>query len=133
MIYFDHLQLSESILQALSLIKIDYVFQPIFYKDGKTVFAREALMRPTGTTVTKLIREYMEIGQLHILEIATFFGAMQAYLLRGYDEIISINSFPSECFTPEEGKVFFEYFGDISGQMIVEILEYPYLSIDNYL
>lgn len=132
MIYYDHLQLSEGILQALSMLEIDYVFQPIFYKDGKTVFAREALMRPHGTTVTELINEYMELGQLHILEIATFFGAMQAHILRGYTELISINSFPSECFTLDERTVFDDYFGDTSGQMIIEMLEYPSLSIDKF-
>lgn len=132
MIYFDHLKLSENILKSLSVLKIDYVFQPIFLKDGKTVFAREALMRPHDMTVTELIEEYTELGQLHILEIATFFGATQAYILRGYTEKVSINSFPSECFTEEEGAVYDEYFGDIKGQMIIEILEYPSLSIDRY-
>lgn len=132
MIYFDHLDLSESILQALSLLEIDYVFQPIFLNDGKTVYAREALMRPHGTTVTELIDEYTELGQLHILEIATFFGAMQAYELRGYTEKVSINSFPSECFTEAEGKVFNDYFGnsDIMDRMIIEILEYPEISVE---
>lgn len=133
MIYFDHLPLSEGILQALSLLEIDYVFQPIFYKDGKTVFAREALMRPHGTTVTELINEYTEIGQLHILEVATLFGAMQAHILRGYTDKVCINSFPSECFTPDEGKAYNDYFGDLSGQMIVEILEYPSISVEKLM
>lgn len=133
MIYFDHLPLSEGILQALSLLEIDYVFQPIFYKDGKTVFAREALMRPHGTTVTELINEYTEIGQLHILEVATLFGAMQAHILRGYTDKVCINSFPSECFTPDEGKAYIDYFGDLSGQMIVEILEYPSISVEKLM
>lgn len=133
MIYFDQLPLSEGILQALSLLKIDYVFQPIFKADGKSVYAWEALMRPHNTTVTELIQEYTEIGQLHILEVATFFGAMQAYILRGYTEKVSINSFPSECFTDEEGKVFDDYFGDISGNMIIEMLEYPEMILDKWL
>lgn len=128
MIKFKHLPLSEDILKALSELDIDYVFQPIFYKDGKTVFAREALMRPKGTTVTELINEYKENNQLHTLEVATLFGAMQAYILRGLPEKICVNSFPCECFTPEEGKAYDDYFGDISGNMIIEILEYPYLS-----
>lgn len=133
MIYYDHLPLSEGILQALSLLDIDYVFQPIFHSDGKTIFAREALMRPKGTTVVELINEYTEIGQLHILEVATFFGAMQAHILRGYEEKISINSFPSECFTDEEGKIFFDYFGDLKGKIVVEMLEYPHLSLSKWL
>ncbi len=39
MICFDHLALSEDILQALRELNIDYVFQPIFEKDRKTVYA----------------------------------------------------------------------------------------------
>ena len=55
MIYFDELPLDSEILKALEKLKINYVFQPIFQADGKTVFAREALMRPVGLTVTELI------------------------------------------------------------------------------
>lgn len=133
MIYFDHLPLSEGILQALSMLTIDYAFQPIFYPDGKTVFAREALMRPKGTTVTELINEYTELGQLHILEVATLFGAMQAHMLKGFTEKVCINSFPSEAFTKEEAKAYDEYFGDTSGQMILEILEYPSLDFGKHI
>ena len=46
MIYYDHLPLDSEILHALSELSINYVFQTIFYPDGKTVYAREALMRP---------------------------------------------------------------------------------------
>lgn len=129
MIYFDQLPLPEEILQALSKLHIDYVFQPIFKPDGKTVYAYEALMRPKEMTVTDLIEEYKEKGKLHIIEVATFFGAMQAYFLRGYEERVAINSFPSECINQAEADVFLEYFGeDIRGRMIVEILEYPQFS-----
>lgn len=127
MIYFDHLPLDENIIKALSVLKIDYVFQPIFYPDGKTIFSREALMRPEEVTVTELIDQYMKVDQLHVLEVATFFGAMQAYQLRGYTERLSINSFPTELFTPEEAEAFDNYFGDVRGIGIVEILEYPEL------
>jgi len=130
MIFFNHLSLSEDILQALAQLKIDYVFQPIFKADGKTIYAREALMRPQGMTVTDLISKYQAANKLHVIEVATFFGAMQAYILRGYQEKVSINSFPSDCISEEEAEVFYEYFGnDIRGRMIIEILEYPRLSL----
>ena len=132
MIYFDQLPLSEEILQALSKLKIDYVFQPIFLSDGKTIYAREALMRPEGKNVMELIEEYMEMDKLHVLEVATLFGAVQAYIMRGYNEKISINSFPSECFTEEEDKAFEDYFGDYSGRGIIEILEYPRMSLTKW-
>ena len=128
MIYYNDLPLDDEILKALGELNIDYVFQPIFEADGKTIFAREALMRPAEKTVTELIEEYTKLGKLHILEVATFFGAMQAYQLRGYECRISLNSFPSEHFTISEQRAFAEYFGKMDGLMIIEILEYPYIS-----
>lgn len=133
MIYYDQLPLSEDILEALSELHIDYVFQPIFYKDGKTVFAREALMRPKEMTVMELIEKYQKEDKLHIIEVATFFGAMQAHTLRGYTERVAINSFPSECINIEEAEVFRDYFGEeIRGKMIIEMLEYPHLSLSKW-
>ncbi len=131
MIYYDNLPLDNEILSALGELSINYVFQPIFEADGKTIFAREALMRPTQMTVTELIEDYTKLGLLHVLEVATFFGAMQEYQLRGYDCKISVNSFPSEAFTPEEAKAFIDYYGDCCGIGIVEILEYPYIDEKN--
>ena len=134
MIYFDHLPLDKEILEALEELSIDYVFQPIFEPDGKTIYAWEALMRPTGTTITDLIKEYMDKDKLHVLEVATFFGAMQAYFLRGYAQRVSINSFPSDCMRREEADAFYEYFGEeIRGRMIIENLEYPYFSMEHWV
>ena len=131
MIYYDHLPLDKEILKALEELSINYVFQPIFYPDGKTVYAWEALMRPTDKTVLELINEYLETDDLHVLEVATIFGAMQAYILRGYTERISVNSFPNDHLRQDEADAFWEYFGDsIRGRMIVENLEYPYFSYD---
>jgi EAL domain-containing protein (putative c-di-GMP-specific phosphodiesterase class I) len=128
MIYFNDLPLDKEIIKALDELAINYVFQPIFRPDRKTIYAREALMRPTNMTVTELIEEYTKADKLHFLEIATFFGAMQEYQLRGYTEYVCLNSFPSECFTPEETKAFADYYGDPRGVGIIEILEYPYIS-----
>ena len=128
MIYFEDLPLEEDILKALGELSINYVFQSIFYPDGKTIFAREALMRPLNMTVTELIEKYTKEDKLHILEVATFFGAMQEYQLRGYTERVCFNSFPSEAFTQEESEVFEQYYGDQRGLGIIEILEYPRIS-----
>lgn len=125
MIYFEDLPLDEDILKALGELSINYVFQSIFYPDGKTIFAREALMRPLNMTVTELIEKYAKEDKLHVLEVATFFGAMQEYQLRGYTDRVCFNSFPSEAFTPDESRVFTEYYGDQTGLGIIEILEYP--------
>ncbi len=131
MIYYDHLPLDKEILEALGELSINYVFQPIFRPDGKTVFAWEALMRPTDKNVMDLINEYMETDKLHVLEVATLFGAMQAYTLRGYTERVSVNSFPNDCLRQDEADAFWEYYGDsIRGNMIIENLEYPYFSYE---
>ena len=131
MIYYDHLPLDKEILDALGELSINYVFQPIYYPDGKTVYAWEALMRPTDMTVMDLINEYMEADNLHVLEVATLFGAMQAYILRGYTERVSVNSFPNDCLRQDEADTFWEYFGDsIRNRMIVENLEYPFFSYE---
>ena len=133
MINFDHLPLDKDILKALRELSINYVFQPIFLSDGKTVYAWEALMRPTDMTVTDLIADYAEKDKLHVLEVATFFGAMQAYFLRGYEQRVAINSFPSDCMKQEEADVFLDYFGEkIRGRMIIENLEYPYFSPEHW-
>ena len=88
-------------------------------------------MRPTDKTVLELINEYMDADNLHVLEVATIYGAMQAYILRGYTERISVNSFPNDHLRQDEADAFWEYFGDsIRGRMIVENLEYPYFSYD---
>ena len=130
MIYFDDLPLSKDILAALSQLKINYVFQPIFYPDGKTVFAREALMRPQNMDVTELIAEYQKRDDLHVLEVATLFGATQAYFMRGYKEILSVNTFPNQIFTVDEVQAYIDYFGDDKAAMMLETLEYPELSVD---
>lgn len=130
MIYYEHLPLDEDILNALAELRINYVFQPIFFPDGKTVYAREALMRPLDKTVTELIEEYTKKKQLHILEVATFWGATQAYFQRGYKEKLSVNSFPCVVFTENETKAYVDYFGSDKNILIIEMLEYPEFSLD---
>lgn len=112
----------KSILAALNELKIDYVFQPIFYPDGKTVYAWEALMRPHDMDVTELIAEYEKQDKLHVLEVATLFGATQAYFIRGYKEYLSVNTFPSELFSKEEVDAFISYYGGNKNAMILESL-----------
>ncbi len=125
MIQFNDIPLSKKTLSALSELKINYVFQSIFYPDGKTVYAREALMRPLNMTVTELITEYTRRNELYTLEVATLFGAMKEYRARGYSELPSLNSFPCETFADEEIQAFGSYFAENLPHFIVETLEYP--------
>lgn len=131
MVDYSQVHLGRQMQEELEKLHIRYVFQPIFKRDGKTIFAYEALMRPENTTVDRLIEQYTKEGKLHFLEVATFIGAVQSYLERGYQEYVTINSFPSEGFTEEEKKQFDEMFPDFRDRAIIEILEYPALCMDD--
>jgi len=91
---------------------------------------RACVMR---VTVGQLIDEFARDEKLHILEVATFFGATQAYIERGYQEYLCINSFPSESFTENEAEAFDTYFGNQKGKRIIEILEYPKVSLREWV
>lgn len=133
MIYFEDLPLDSKILEALAKLHINYVFQPIFMPDGKTIYAREALMRPVGKSVVELIEEYTCNNELHVLEVATFWGATQEYFLRGYTEKLSVNSFPCESFSSVEAKTYIDYFGGDRNILIIESLEYPFFDFQKAL
>ena len=119
MVDYSIFPLDEEIKDKLAKLEISYAFQPIFYPDGKDIYAYEALMRPKN--------------DLHTLEVATIFGAVQCYAKRGYHSYIAINSFPAESFTAEEQAVFDEFYADVLGDKgIIEILEYTALDIDKW-
>lgn len=132
MVDFSVLPLNSDLKKELSELHIDYAFQPIFYPDGKTVFAREALMRPADMSVSELIEKYENADKLHVLEVATMFGAVLAYQKRGYSEYVTINSFPSECMTEEEEDAFNSFFGDTAGKGIIEVLEYTVFDLKKW-
>src|SRR5574344_1528594 len=87
-------------------------------------------MRPHDMDVTELIAEYEKQDKLHVLEVATLFGATQAFFIRGCKEYLSVNTFPSEFFSKEEVDAFISYYGRQKNAMICESLEYPYLSVE---
>ena len=90
-------------------------------------------MRPKNIGVMDLIEEFRIKNDLHTLEVATIFGAVQCYAKRGYHSYIAINSFPAESFTAEEQAVFDEFYADVLGDKgIIEILEYTALDIDKW-
>lgn len=132
MINFREMMLSEDIQNKLDEFEIDFAFQPIFRLKDMYLIGYEALMRPKGKTPLELIDEYSKKGDLHKVELATLFGAWQAYRQRGYDTMLSLNSFPEECMTDEEEKVFHEYFPESQFNMILEILEYTELNTDKW-
>ncbi len=125
MITYENIPLDSKELSELRKYEIDYVFQPIFFPDCKTVYAYEALMRPKKVTVTDLISDYTKMGKLHELEVLTLFGAAEAYGARRYKEPMTVNSFPTETLSRSEDAEFMRLYKNMLGYIIIEVLEYP--------
>lgn len=128
MINFKEMLLTEDIHRKIDEFEVDFAFQPIYRLEDMYLIGYEALMRPKDKTPLELIDEYYKKGELYKVELATLFGAWQAYRKRGYDTLLSVNSFPEECMTDEEEKVFHEYFPESQLNMVLEILEYTELN-----
>lgn len=124
MINFKEMQLTDEIHNILDNLEISFAFQPIFRLDDMSLIGYEALMRPKDKTPLELIDEYSEKGELHTVELATLFGAWQAYQIRGYETLLSVNSFPEVCLTDEECDFFHQYFPEAHISLVLEILEY---------
>lgn len=123
MLTFDTLDIKDNIKAVLSKYSVDFAFQPIFSRNRELI-GYEALMRPVGKNILDFIEEMKDAGELHELELLSFFGATKAYKERNYTEMLSINSFPSEAFTKEEALEYSLCFRPIKEKLIIEILEY---------
>lgn len=123
MIQYETLNIGDDIKSILKQYDVDFAFQPIFSRFN-TVVGHEALMRPKGKSVLEFIEEMKDNDKLHDMELLSFFGATQAYRQRGYDTLLSINSFPSETFSKDEVREYLNCFGEGWEKLIVEILEY---------
>jgi len=133
MIDFGKLPLGSGLHGLLDGIRIDFAFQAIFNAATLEAAGYEALIRPEGMTPSVLFRRCREENSLHTLELATFIGATKAFLDKGLQGFVSINSLPSECFTPEESEAYFRCFPNLSERLYVEILEYTDLNLDKWL
>lgn len=120
---FDNQYIGENTKAILEQYDVKFVFQPIYSKSDE-IIGYEALMRPNGCNILDFIDEMKKNNKLHELEILTFFGATNAYKQRGYDTLLSINSFPTEVFTKEELKEYTNCFEMPREKVIVELLEY---------
>lgn len=133
MVDFMSLPLGGRLWDLLSELNIDFAFQPIYRRETMAVAGYEALMRPMGATPVELIEEHRRRGSLHTLELATFIGATKTFLESRLPGFISVNSFPSECFTPEESGIYFRCFPNMAARFYVEILEYTDLDLDRWI
>jgi len=120
---FDNPYISKQTRKLFEDYEVNFVFQPIFSKSD-TLIAYEALMRPKGKFILDFIEEMKTSNKLHELEILTFFGATNAYRERGYNTMLSINSFPTEIFTEDELIEYTKCFEMPREKVIVEMLEY---------
>lgn len=123
MLKFDNLQINDEIKSVLQKYNVDFVFQPIFSRE-ENIIGYEALMRPDGMNILDFIEAMKEKEKLHDLELLSFFGATMAYRQRNYDKMLSINSFPEDCFSHEEALQYSLCFRPIKDKLIIEILEY---------
>ena len=92
MVDYSIFPLDEEIKDKLAKLEISYAFQPIFYPNGRDIYAYEALMRPKNIGVMDLIEEFRIKNDLHTLEVATIFGAVQCYAKRGYHSCLLYTS-----------------------------------------
>lgn len=128
MVNYSDISFDAPIKEELEKLDIDFAFQPIYDSKTMKVHAYEALMRPKGRSPLDLIEEYQEMDELHTIEVATCFGAMQRFRDRGYNESLTYNSLPSESMTLEEITLFHQMHGDMCGRVIVEMVEYTKLN-----
>ena len=132
MINFKEMNLSAEIHKEVDELEIGFVFQPIYRLSDMYLVGYEALMRPKNRSPLELIEEYRQRDELHKIELATVFGAWQAYRERSYDTLLSINSFPEECLTDKEEICFHNLFPESQMRLIVEILEYTKLDLEKW-
>lgn len=123
MIDFLDLPLDEKVLRNLNKVKTDYVFQPVFKIGSSVPVAYEALMRPRKLTPELLLDVYTLQGDLHTVELATFYGAMLAVREKNIKSIIGINSFANVCLSYVEVEKFHEIFPEAKNQIVIELLK----------
>lgn len=124
MVDYSIYKFTDHVNQELKKLQVSYAFQPIFDTEKKVV-AHEALMRPENCSIIELITRFEAEEKLHILEVATMFGAFQEYEKRGMSSTVCINSFPTECLTDWENKLFNDTFANSKANGLIELLEYP--------
>lgn len=129
MITFQNLPLAPGTLLSLSKIDIDFMFQPIFRRETGELFAYEAILGNSQSEAMSIVDEYESNTKLHILELATIFGAVKRFSERGFREKLCINSFASESLEPNEIQVFMNSIpNDMHGRIIFELINHNYYS-----
>ncbi|MCH1984196.1 EAL domain-containing protein [Ruminococcus sp. OA3] len=108
---------------------ITYVFQPIVDTSDGSVFAYEALMRPTIMELASpadVMRLASDQSRLPDIEELTFTQALYEYS-RQHETFgeckLFINSIPNQLISAEVEKHLLEQYPDCKGRMVIEIME----------
>lgn len=123
---------NSAIIKPLYVYPMPYVFQAIQNVKTKSTYGYEALLRPEdGTNPRDYINMRMMMGGSHQLEVDTFFNAAKTFSELKIPGYLFVNSLPNEWLDYHEAKAFADLYGnDLISRIVVENLEYPYISRD---
>lgn len=109
---------------------MNYVFQEIRSVKTNSTYGYEALLRPeNGMNPRDFVNARIAMGGTHQLELDTFFNATKTFADLRIPGYLFINSLPNESFTARESNYYIDTYGkDVLSRVVVEIMEYPFLS-----
>lgn len=127
----DSLLLSgqEALERFIDRQEVQFAFQPIVEVATGTVFAYEALMRPTCrelATVTDVMRLSRAQSKLYEIEKLTWNGVLKAFREQQAaigNARVFINSIPNMVLQPEDMRTLNNQYSDLFPHLVVEIIE----------
>lgn len=117
---------SKQLASILDDNNFTYCFQPIVSTIDGSVYAYEALMRPSGTSPLELLRIAREHDRLYEIELLTFenvLSIVSEHRSAFGEKKIFINSIPDAMITTEDFGRLCEKYGDIMPQIVIEFTE----------
>ncbi|MCR4618521.1 MAG: EAL domain-containing protein, partial [Lachnospiraceae bacterium] len=122
------------VVKPIYIYPLNYVFQEIRNVKTNATYGYEALMRPdNGMDTRTYIDARVAMGGTHQLELDSFFNATKTFSELRIPGYLFINSFPNEAFSAYESLSYIEQFGkEVLSRVVVEIVEYPFLSMENW-
>ena len=132
MIAYEKLPLDNEVKAALEGLEIEYVFQPIFYKDCVRIYAYEALMRPKKMTVGQLIDEFARMRNCIYWKLPLFL-VQHRRILSGDIRNISVSILSRRKVLRRMRQKHLILILEQKGKRIIEILEYPKVSLREWV
>ncbi len=125
-------QRQQEFYQVLEMKQLNYHFQPIFDSRTGKVYSYEALMRvntPNLRSPLTVLQIAKETERMQDIETLTFFKATETFeqLLKqneaSKDSLLFINSIADVCISEENERKFYERFGHLQKNIVIEITE----------